>query len=111
MFHQGVSQYGRLKWLPGRVTSRFPTHTSLGSKVRPLDLSSSIEAVKTYPPLSIALSIDSVRHTLAQQEADDVRNKKSFSLHEVVSASQLITMGIELEDQQYVYSHFTCPVH
>jgi hypothetical protein len=41
-----------------------------------------------------------VRHSLAEQEAKALRENKVFSVHEEMSASQLLAMGIELEGQQ-----------
>ncbi|KAF5375506.1 hypothetical protein D9615_009182 [Tricholomella constricta] len=47
-----------------------------------------------------ALSQDGVRRELAKQDAADLTQGSAYVLHETVSASQLITLGIDLEEQQ-----------
>jgi hypothetical protein len=46
------------------------------------------------------LSVDHVRRTLAEQEGKEHDEGSALQLHEEISASQLISQGIELEDQQ-----------
>ncbi|KAF8910492.1 hypothetical protein CPB84DRAFT_1743352 [Gymnopilus junonius] len=48
-----------------------------------------------------ALSQATVRRQLAEEEAKALNEKTAFTMHEEVSASQLITMGLELENQQH----------
>ncbi|KAF6748798.1 hypothetical protein DFP72DRAFT_853183 [Ephemerocybe angulata] len=49
-------------------------------------------------------SFDTVRKNITEEERKDVNDGKAFFLHEEISASQLITLGIDLEEQQYVNS-------
>ncbi|KAF5329091.1 hypothetical protein D9611_014283 [Ephemerocybe angulata] len=46
------------------------------------------------------LLFDTVRKTIAQEETDELAGGSGVSVDEEVSASQLITMGIEIEEQQ-----------
>ncbi|PPQ96620.1 hypothetical protein CVT26_010684 [Gymnopilus dilepis] len=47
-----------------------------------------------------ALSQQSVRRQLAEEETKDLNDGTAFSMHEEISASQLVTLGLELENQQ-----------
>ncbi|KAF8149064.1 hypothetical protein B0H34DRAFT_734685 [Crassisporium funariophilum] len=47
-----------------------------------------------------ALSQESVRRQLADEEAKDLTSGSSYVMHEDVTASQLIIMGLDLENQQ-----------
>ena len=42
---------------------------------------------------------------LAKQDALDIREGRSTAVHEYYSASTMVVLGIELEDQQYGRSH------
>ncbi|KAF8065143.1 hypothetical protein FPV67DRAFT_1419520 [Lyophyllum atratum] len=46
------------------------------------------------------ISQDAVRKKLAIQEAEDTKAGRAYALHEEVSASQLLTMGIDFEEKQ-----------
>lgn len=52
----------------------------------------------------LATSQESVRRKLAEQEAEEIARGVAYVMHEAVSASQLIVMGLDLESQQYVLS-------
>ncbi|KAF5384117.1 hypothetical protein D9615_003278 [Tricholomella constricta] len=47
-----------------------------------------------------SLTLDSVRRELAVQDAKDLAHGNAYILHETVSASQLMTMGLDLEEHQ-----------
>jgi hypothetical protein len=49
-----------------------------------------------------AITQDAVRKRLAVEEAEQMATGTAYVLHEEVSASQLITMGLDFEEQQYV---------
>lgn len=51
-----------------------------------------------------ALTQEKVRLALAAAEAADIQAGTVFALHTEVSASILVTMGLDLEDQQYVHT-------
>ncbi|PPQ76066.1 hypothetical protein CVT26_004585 [Gymnopilus dilepis] len=53
-----------------------------------------------FEPSYKALSQQSVRRQLAEEETKALNDGTAFSMHEDVSASQLITLGLELENQQ-----------
>ena len=58
--------------------------------------SSSTSDVDSLP----ALSQQAVRRQLAEEETAALKDGAAFNMHEDVSASQLITMGLDLENQQ-----------
>ena len=49
---------------------------------------------------AIAVTQDAVRKRLALQEAEQMASGTAFVLHEEISASQLITLGLDFEEQQ-----------
>jgi hypothetical protein len=51
---------------------------------------------------SPAITLDGVRKRLAVEEAAQMAAGAAYVLHEEVSASQLVTMGLDFEEQQYV---------
>ncbi|KAF9462998.1 hypothetical protein BDZ94DRAFT_1259836 [Collybia nuda] len=53
-----------------------------------------------FEPIYKSLTQNAVRLELAKQDAADLINGTAYVLHETVSASQLITLGLDLEDQQ-----------
>jgi hypothetical protein len=50
--------------------------------------------------ISSAISQDGVRKRLAAEEAAQMAAGTAYVLHEEVSASQLVTMGLDFEEQQ-----------
>ncbi|KAF8066636.1 hypothetical protein FPV67DRAFT_1417508 [Lyophyllum atratum] len=46
------------------------------------------------------ISQDAVRKKLALQESEDTKAGRAYALHEEISASQLITMGLDFEEKQ-----------
>jgi hypothetical protein len=46
-----------------------------------------------------------VRRSLAEAEKIELISGTAFVMHEDISASELITMGLDLEEQQYVYTN------
>ena len=50
----------------------------------------------------IAVTQDAVRKRLAVEEAEQMASGTAYVLHEEISASQLITLGLDFEEQQYV---------
>ena len=46
-----------------------------------------------------------MRCSLAEAEKIELISGTAFVMHENISASELITMGMDLEEQQYVYTH------
>jgi hypothetical protein len=52
-----------------------------------------------------AITQDGVRKRLAVEEATQMATGTAYVLHEEVSASQLVIMGLDFEEQQYV-THF-----
>ena len=74
------------------------THMSRGRMVRsPFDMSNSLCSPQPYQ----ALSEVQVRRLLATEEEEHVRTGKKAALHDVSPAS-LLSIGLELEEQQYV---------
>ena len=57
----------------------------------------------SYLPLFIAITQDVVRKRLAAEEAQEMAVGTAYVLHKEISASQLITMGLDFEGQQYVH--------
>ncbi|KAF8868893.1 hypothetical protein BD779DRAFT_1614751 [Infundibulicybe gibba] len=53
-----------------------------------------------YRPRFKRLTQDAVRRRLAVEEAEDMANEMAYVLHTEVSASSLISMGLDLEEQQ-----------
>jgi hypothetical protein len=53
-----------------------------------------------------ALTQHGVRLSLAQQEADDITKGIAEEMHDSVTVSVIITVGLELEQQQHVVNHF-----
>jgi len=47
-----------------------------------------------------AISQDAVRKMLAIQEAEDMKAGIAYALDKDISASQLLTMGLDLEEKQ-----------
>jgi hypothetical protein len=52
------------------------------------------------------LTQDAVRRSLAEKEKAELIAGDAFVMHEDISASELITMGMDLEEQQYVYRQY-----
>jgi hypothetical protein len=50
--------------------------------------------------ISLAITVDGVRKRLAVEEAAQMAAGTAYVLHEEVSASQLVTMGLDFEEQQ-----------
>lgn len=46
------------------------------------------------------MSQSQVRRELAEQDAEDLRNGRAITIHEEVSLSVMLTIGIDLEEQQ-----------
>ncbi|KAF8871631.1 hypothetical protein BD779DRAFT_1453711, partial [Infundibulicybe gibba] len=55
-----------------------------------------------YNPRIQSLTLDAVKHQLAVQEANDTTAGVAYILHDEISASRLLTMGLDLEEQQYL---------
>ncbi|KDR67025.1 hypothetical protein GALMADRAFT_106020 [Galerina marginata CBS 339.88] len=55
-----------------------------------------------YEARSKAMSQDAVRRKLAESEEKELQAGTGFTMHENTSASQLITIGLSLEDEQYL---------
>lgn len=54
------------------------------------------------------ISQDAVRKRLADQEAEQMREGRAYTLNEDISASQLITMGLDFEEKQCVVAQLPC---
>ena len=50
---------------------------------------------------SVAISMASVCLTLAKEDAEELQSGNAIALHDVCSASMLISTGLELEEEQY----------
>jgi hypothetical protein len=50
----------------------------------------------------LGLSQDAVRMQLAEAEDKDAATGTAFAMHEEITASHLILIGIDLEESQYV---------
>ena len=50
----------------------------------------------------IDVTVAALRVELAEQDATDIREGRTATLHEYYSSSTLIVVGLEIEDQQYV---------
>jgi hypothetical protein len=50
----------------------------------------------------LAVTQDAVRKRLAVEEAEQMVSGTTYVLHEEISASQLITLGLDFEEQQCV---------
>ncbi|KAF9462252.1 hypothetical protein BDZ94DRAFT_1322782 [Collybia nuda] len=53
-----------------------------------------------FEPCYKPLTQNAIRRELSEQDASDMASGSAYILHEAVSASQMITMGLDLEDQQ-----------
>lgn len=73
------------------------------SKVRIITGSLIYLTLSFYPDLTQ----DAIRKQLADDEEKDIATGTAFLMHEDISASHLISMGIDLEENQYVF----CPLH
>lgn len=51
---------------------------------------------------SIDVTLAALCIELAEQDATDIREGRTATLHEYYSSSTLIVVGLEIEDQQYV---------
>jgi hypothetical protein len=47
-----------------------------------------------------------VRLALSKAEAEEIERGNNISLHDDISPSTLISSGLELEDQQYVFMNY-----
>jgi len=47
-----------------------------------------------------------VRLALSKAEAEEIERGNNISLHDDISPSMLISSGLELEDQQYVFMNY-----
>ncbi|KAF8868419.1 hypothetical protein BD779DRAFT_1460905 [Infundibulicybe gibba] len=58
-----------------------------------------------YNPRVKRLTQDAVKHQLAIQEANDTKKGTAYVLHDAISAGRLLTMGLDLEEQQFFLDH------
>lgn len=56
--------------------------------------------IRVYGSFSLALTQEAVRRSLAAAEEEDIEAGTAYVLHADVSATVLITLGLDLEEQQ-----------
>jgi hypothetical protein len=87
---------GRWKWRHGRRITLRRTHSSKSAAVR----SSHFATLPLLITPSTAITQTAVRLVLAEQDNHELQSGLPYTMHEEVTGSQLIVMGIDLEDAQ-----------
>jgi len=94
--------YGKRNSMPGRQTTlnliRTRPLTRVRSKLAPRFLLIQLKACD-----SIGISLSAVKKRFAEQEYRESQAGTGFIFHESISASQLISIGLDLEIEQCIF--------